>query len=195
MTKKTETACVKVQEQLNSFLGNALAGREAVDLASHLETCLTCYQEFRKLEAVRDAMRRLPAPASGDAVRARAFQRLENIVHAEEGHAAPTARTIPWLSPRRLSRWMPTITTLTAATTAAGVVFLVPLSGRVPTPPRIAPSTMSVPGDAEIHHLFTLHDAHAIEWTGDEVLVRRDAAAQAHGALLVSADAAVAGSL
>jgi anti-sigma factor RsiW len=194
MTNKTDPACLKLQEKLNSFLDNALAGRDAVDLAAHLETCVACYQEFRKLEAVRDAVRHLPAPSSSDAVRMRAFQRLENVVHAEERQPSSTKRNrSSWLSLRGIIGWGPALATLTAAAAAAGLVFLIPMAGPSPSPDF--PSTISVPGDAEIHALFTLHDAHAIEWTGDESLARRDAAAQAHGALLGSADASVVGSL
>ncbi len=196
MTNKPYSSCTDLQEKFNSFLDNALAGREAVDITSHLETCTACYQEFRKLEAVRNAVRRLPAPASGDAIRARAFQRLQNVVHAEESQAASARNRLPWLSLRSITGWIPAVTTLMAAAAAAGVVFLVPLSGSDQTPSLASPrTTIGVPGDTEIRNLFTLHDAHAIEWTGDEALARRDAAAQAHGVLLGNADAAVAGSL
>ena len=196
MTNKTAPSCKKVQERLNSFLDNALAGRDAVDIAAHLESCPACYQEFRGIQGVRDAVRHLPAPTSGDAVRLRAFQRLENVVHTDDRSPAK-ARPNRWSETflRGITGWSSAMATLTAAAVAAGIVFLVPLSQSAEKPLSPSVSTQVVPSEAEIHDLFTLHDVHAVEWTGDDTLARRDAAAQAHGALLGRADAAVTGSL
>lgn len=196
MTNKIVPSCEKVQGKLNSFLDNALAGRDAINIAAHLESCPACYQEFRGLEAVRDAVRRLPAPSSSDAVRLRAFQRLENVVHAGES-STTNARPHRWSATflHSITGWSSAMATLMAAAAAAGIVFLVPLSQNRDTPLPSPVSSQVVPSEAEIHDLFTLHDVHAAEWTGDDTLARRDAAAQAHGALLGRADAAVTGSL
>ena len=196
MTNKTAQSCEKVQAKLNSFLDNALAGRDAVDMAAHLESCPACYQEFRGLEAVRDAVRRLPAPASSDAVRLQAFQRLENVVYAGESsttNACPNRWSATFL--HGITGWSSAMATLTAAAVAAGIVFLVPLSQNRETTLTSPVSSQVVPSEAEIHDLFTLHDVHAVEWTGDDTFARRDAAAQAHGALLGRADASVTSNL
>jgi anti-sigma factor RsiW len=92
--------CNKARENLDRFLDNDLSGREATDVAAHLDTCAACRQEFEQRRATQTALRRFAAtPDGAQEARERVFARFERLVQEE-------ARTLPaWRERVSLRAW------------------------------------------------------------------------------------------
>jgi anti-sigma factor RsiW len=186
--------CDQARAKLNRFLDNDLSGREATDIAAHLEACAACRQEFEALRAVRGALHVLETiPTGADDARERVFARLEKVAQSPEiatnrKPGRPVAeRLTTWLYSLA---WRPTLATMTAAV-VVGAVFFLNQPGTVETPAE----RTELPGPGEMSLLFELHDAHVGALTGEDPVLRRTQAAEAHAALLQRADDLVSGNL
>jgi anti-sigma factor RsiW len=187
--------CSQARENLDRFLDNDLSGREATDIAAHLDTCAACHHEFENQRAMRTALRQFAATTDGAVeARDRVFARLEQQVRAEK--QAPSRRGFRLTS----SAWMgwfsthvahSAVATVTAAAFVAGAVFLMNRPQEVQTPGGV----VELPGPAEIELMFALHDAHVGGLTGDDPILRRSQTAEAHAEFMDRANETLSGNL
>ncbi len=185
--------CNKIRENLNRYLDNDLSGRDATDLASHLEVCVGCHHVYTQLRAVKTAFHQIPEPSSGEmeAARARSFARLARFAQQKDAAKSPVQHNAwSWHRLNMARVWQPVAVSAFAAAIAALILLPQPQV----TPP-VSTDGAPLPGRAELLAMFDLHDAHGGSLTATDPTLYRSEAAEAHAALLARADETVSGGL
>lgn len=187
--------CSQARNSLDRFLDNDLSGREATDIAAHLDSCAACRQEFEKQRAMKVSLRQFATTSDGAAdARERAFARLEQQVQRDEQTVTrkrfpiPQANWIGWFFSRA---GQSTVATVTAAAFVVGMVFLMNRPQEIQTPGGV----VELPGPAEMDWMFALHDAHVGGLTGDDPILRRSQTAEAHAEFMARANETLSGNL
>ena len=62
-------SCEKVLQQLSEFLDEALAPGDATRVSQHLDNCIQCREEYRRLSELRDSLNSLPRQTAPECLR------------------------------------------------------------------------------------------------------------------------------
>lgn len=100
--------CSQTRKLLSAYVDGELFGREAADVAAHVEACPSCQHEFHDLTVVKDMVGRLPRVSPPASLYAGVMARLQETaaMPASEPRLAPAARASATRSPSRRLAWL-----------------------------------------------------------------------------------------
>lgn len=101
--------CSQTRKLLSAYVDGELFGREAADVAAHVEACPSCQLEFHDLTLVKDMLGRLPQVPAPSSLYIGVMARLQEtaFVPADESRFEPAARAATSRpAARRASAWI-----------------------------------------------------------------------------------------